>query len=63
MWMDGKLIKVDKTDIWWGNNWNHGDVFKVNAADLKPGVHDIWIYGIEGCCDGAHNIKWTLKKA
>lgn len=51
MYLDNELVIADMTDIWWEENWKHGDVRTIKA-NLKPGRHGLVVYGGEGCCDG-----------
>lgn len=39
-------------------NWKSSDILKVTFK-FKPGVHRIFVYGGEGCCDGKKNIKYN----
>lgn len=53
---NGKQMITDKSDIWWGRNWNHGDV-RVMEVEYKAGINKIEIWGQEWCCDGDHNVR------
>lgn len=42
--------------MWWAGNWNSNAVFRLNY-DFTAGDHSVVIYGAEGCCDGAMDVR------
>lgn len=52
---NGKWLQNDKSDQWWGYNWNHGDVMRVNVWAMNEAT--VLVYGGEGCCDGNMDVK------
>jgi len=60
MSFNGEWVYIDKSDIWWGgSDFNNGDVWNVRGL-ASIGENTIEIYGSEGCCDGAHNIRYRM---
>jgi len=58
IYVDNQLVyERTNEDIWWGVNWNSGDVFTYTEM-LGAGTHEFTIYGTEGCCDGANAIQF-----
>ncbi len=43
-------------DIWWGRNWNSGDVLNFDLT--SQGAFSILLVGFEGCCNGENSARW-----
>jgi len=56
---DGNWVHIDTSDVWWGgSDFNNGDVWHVEVEAYGYNVMEIW--GSEGCCDGAHDIRYNV---
>ena len=61
VFMDGALLAVRRDDLWWGGSYgNAGEIFSLINLGLTTGNHQLSIYGIEGCCDGAQSARFRL---
>jgi len=54
VFMDGKMVKQYKSDIWQGGKSTKLDL----TVTLDKGMHYLEIYGAEGCCDGT--TRWSF---
>jgi len=61
LFVDGKLVDNRTDNLWWGYNWNHSDVFKVEDIALSTGDHVIQLLWAENCCNGASSVRFTEK--
>jgi hypothetical protein len=53
-----ELVRTD--DIWWANDWSHGDVFEtVFVFDPGDSYTLLWV-GFEGCCGGTSTIRFSV---
>jgi hypothetical protein len=55
VYLDGKMIKKDLSDIWQGGKSTKLDF----SAKLSKGNHVLELFGSEKCCDGT--TRWTFK--
>jgi hypothetical protein len=55
VYLDGKMIKKDLSDIWQGGKSTKLDF----TAKLSKGNHVLELFGSEKCCDGT--TRWTFK--
>jgi len=49
---------VTSEDIWWSNDWSHGDVIETEY-ELAAGLYEIAWIGFEGCCAGSSTIRFA----
>lgn len=61
LFVDGTLVDNRTDNLWWGYNWNHSDVFKVEDIALSTGNHVIQLLWAEDCCNGASSVRFTEK--
>lgn len=59
-YFNGKLVSIDRSDIWWGMSWGSGDMLKFNL-EFEAGEQKFQAWGMEGCCDGKHQARITYK--
>ena len=52
---------VDPSDIWWSNNWNHGDVIYTSYNFAANTEYTIMWVGFEGCCAGSSTIQFSYE--
>ena len=52
---------VDPSDIWWSNNWNHGDVIYSSYNFAANTEYTIMWLGFEGCCAGSSTIQFSYE--
>lgn len=57
--VNGALNYITTDDIWWGYNWNNGDVIG-NDLSLTAGLNTIQWIGFEGCCNGSRSIRFSV---
>lgn len=61
VFLDGKLLGSNNTDMWWGGNWGaSGEIFQFVHRVLDEGPHRLAIYGLEGCCDGGQQAQFRI---
>lgn len=58
VFLDGTNVAFNNQDMWWNGNWNLPGQTMQWSSDLKVGVHEILVYGLESCCDGAGNAEF-----
>lgn len=57
VFLDGAAVAWNPHDMWWNGAYSAGQSFDISAL-LAPGVHQILVYGIEDCCDGAMRMQF-----
>ena len=58
LYVDGVLVDVDATDLWWNGSWsNVSDLLVTNIANLTEGAHVIEAYWAEICCSGNQSAR------
>ena len=58
LYVDGILVDVDTTDLWWNGSWNNvSDLLVTNIANLTEGSHVIEAYWAEICCSGNQSAR------
>lgn len=53
VFLDGLPVTYRATDMWWGGSYSNTTQSFQFSADLAAGTHQLTIYGLENCCDGA----------
>ncbi|NNL99122.1 MAG: hypothetical protein HKO62_00135 [Gammaproteobacteria bacterium] len=53
-----ELVRFD--DIWWENDWSHGDVVSQTYDITAPGSFNIAWVGFEGCCAGNTTVRFSV---
>jgi hypothetical protein len=51
---------VTTDDIWWGNNWNNGDVFSTVLNVTAGETYSIGWVGFEDCCGGNVTFRFSV---
>ena len=59
LYVDGIFNQERIDNLWWGNNWNHAQVFSLTDFTFATGSHNIDLYFAENCCNGANSIRFT----
>ena len=56
----GTILNEYVTDenIWWGYNWNHGDVIST-SYNLGVGSYTLTWLGFEDCCAGSSDVRFA----
>ena len=57
VYVDGTQVAKRTDDLWWGMNWDHGDVIGLDDLSLSFGLHEIVILWAERCCDGPNSVR------
>ncbi|MEM7467987.1 MAG: hypothetical protein AAF387_14025 [Pseudomonadota bacterium] len=52
---------IDSTNIWWANNWNHGDVIYSSYNFAANTEYTIMWIGFEDCCAGSSTIQFSYE--
>ena len=52
----GDILRSD--DIWWANDWNHGDVIDFTMSGAGSGSFQL--LGFEGCCSGGNSLRFSV---
>jgi hypothetical protein len=61
VYLDGLLMGVRTTDMWWAGNWGApAQFFQSLDLVLNEGNHRLAFYGLEACCDGAQQAEYRL---
>lgn len=58
IFLDGTNVAFNNQDMWWEGNWNLPGQTLQWSSNLQIGVHEILIYGLEDCCDGAGDAEF-----
>lgn len=60
LYLDGVLMDIDASDLWWGLNWNNITEFLVaNNLNSFQGTHQILAFWAEGCCAGPQSGRFS----
>ena len=60
LYLDGVLLDLDHSDLWWGGNWNNTAELLVGNFNLTQGNHVLEAYWSEGCCNGGQGGRFNL---
>lgn len=58
IFLDNTVAAFNPADMWWNGNWNAPGQSLQWSSTLKAGLHEILIYGLENCCDGAGSAEY-----
>ncbi len=60
LYLDGLLVDVDTSDLWWGLNWaSISELLTVSGRTSFVGVHTLEAYWAEGCCAGPQSARFS----
>ncbi len=58
LYVNGTALEEDwSNDLWWNNNWGHGDVLQ-GTINLSKGYHKLEVIGQEGGNDGGITVQF-----
>lgn len=56
--MDGQALGFKSNDMWWAGSYANPSQHFAFGLNLTAGLHQIQLYGLEGCCDGAQQVQF-----
>lgn len=60
LYLDGLLVDVDTSDLWWGLNWTSiSELLTVSGRTSFEGAHTLEAYWAEGCCAGPQSARFS----
>lgn len=59
LFVNGNLVDSRSDDLWWSNNWNNNDVFKVDNVALISGNNVVQLLWAENCCNGTSSVRFS----
>lgn len=60
LYLDGTLLAVGATDLWWGGNWNNANELLIGNVALGQGSHVLEAFWAEGCCNGGQGARFNI---
>jgi len=60
IYLDGVQAANRTDDLWWAQNWNHGDVIDATIF-VGSGNHQFELYWAEGCCNGPSSARFNFE--
>lgn len=52
--------RVITDNVWWANDWNHGDVFTTSFEFTEGDSFTMMWLGFEDCCGGSSTIRFSV---
>lgn len=61
MYLDGVLIDVDTSDLWWGFSWgNINELLAATSINVSAASHTLDVFWAEGCCNGGQSARFSM---
>lgn len=60
VYLNDSLLISRTDDLWWGKNWQHGDVIRSLTNEISAGDNQLTFLWAEWCCNGDNSIRYSL---
>lgn len=58
VFVDQLATAFKSNDMWWAGNYSNPSQYFGFSLNLAAGGHQLALYGLEGCCDGAQQVQF-----